>query len=79
MPPISEKTHKYLCVTGDILLEEQPKVNREELVSYKDMEKQETPDAILSYAQKILQKISRYLSANQTSVACGLFWRCLII
>ena len=63
---LRRETYKYLCVTGDILLEEQPKVNREELVSFKDMEKQETPDAILSYAQKILQKISRYLSANQT-------------
>ncbi len=63
---LRRETYKYLCVTGDILLEEQPKVSREELVSYKDMEKQETPDAILSYAQKILQIISRYLSANQT-------------
>lgn len=63
---LRRETYKYLCVTGDILLEEQPKVNREELVSFKDIEKQETPDAILSYAQKILQKISRYLSANQT-------------
>lgn len=63
---LRRETYKYLCVTGDILLEEQPKVSREELVSYKDMEKQETPDAIMSYAQKILQKISRYLSANQT-------------
>ena len=63
---LRRETYKHLCVTGDILLEEQPKVNREELVSFKDMEKQETPDAILSYAQKILQKISRYLSANQT-------------
>ncbi len=63
---LRRETYKYLCVTGDILLEEQPKVNREELVSFKDMEKQETPDAILLYAQKILQRISRYLSANQT-------------
>lgn len=63
---LRRETYKYLCVTGDILLEEQPKVNREELVSFKDMEKQETQDEILTYAEKILQKISRYLSANQT-------------
>ncbi|MDO4648921.1 MAG: response regulator, partial [Eubacteriales bacterium] len=58
--------YKYLCVIGDILREERPKIDREELVSYKEMEKQQTPEEILAYTDQVLSYIFRFLSANQT-------------
>ncbi len=63
---LRREMYKYLCVIGDILREERPKIDREELVSYKEMEKQKSPEEILSYADQMLAYILRFLSANQT-------------
>lgn len=63
---LRRESYKYLCLSGDILMEEQPQADREEMASYKDMEKQNTADEILRYSEKVLQNIARYMKAYQT-------------
>lgn len=63
---LRRECYKYLCLAGDILMEEQPRTDREELASFRDLEKQETVPEILEYGEKILQNISRYMKAHQT-------------
>ena len=47
-------------------MEEQPRADREEMASFKDMERRKSPEEVLAYGKEILRNIGRYLSAHQT-------------
>ena len=58
--------YKYLCVTCDIFGEKQKQVSREYMVSYQEMEKLQTTDALLQYADRIISDIGKHIDADQT-------------
>lgn len=68
-PDVSDfrrEAYKYLCVFCDILIESHRHVERESLVSYQEMEKQNTREEIENYSLCIFSDIEKYLTADQT-------------
>lgn len=58
--------YKYLCVVCDIFGEKQKQVSRESLVSYQEIEKIQTCEELLKYADRIVSDIGKYIAADQT-------------
>ena len=61
---LRRETYKYLCLVGDILTEENPAADREDLASFREMEKQMSREQIRSYAFRILREVERNLKTD---------------
>lgn len=57
---------KFLCVTLGVFLEQKRQYERENLVSYKDMESLETYDEIDRYVRGIINKITERIGAGKS-------------
>lgn len=58
--------YKHLCVLSDVLIENQKQIERSSLVSFQEMEKCETTEAIQEYGKNVLSDIEKHLTADQT-------------
>ncbi|MDO4305326.1 MAG: response regulator [Eubacteriales bacterium] len=58
--------YKYLCVISDILIENKSQISRESLVSFKEMEKQQTIQEVCSYGERVISDISKHIAADKT-------------
>jgi two-component system response regulator YesN len=53
-------------VLSDILIENQKQISRDTLVSFKEMEKQQTVEEICAYGTHVLSDIAKHISADKT-------------
>lgn len=60
------EVYKWLCVQSDILVERQPLVSRDTLISYQEMERKNTKQEIWEYAKNIITDIARYIEVDKT-------------
>ena len=58
--------YKHLCVLSDVLIESQKQVERSSLVSFQEMEKCQSIEAVQAYGESVLSDISKHLTADQT-------------
>ena len=58
--------YKHLCVLSDVLIESQKQVERGSLVSFQEMEKCQSIEAVQAYGKSVLSDISKHLTADQT-------------
>ena len=58
--------YKHLCVLSDVLIESQKQVERGSLVSFQEMAKCQSIEAVQAYGESVLSDISKHLTADQT-------------
>lgn len=63
---VRREVYKWLCAQSDILMERKPKVTRDGLISYQEIEKKTTNEDILAYAQQMIKDIARHIEADKT-------------
>lgn len=66
LPDLKRELYKYLCVISDILTENISQISRESLVSFKDMEQQQTMEEVCGYVERMISDISKHISADKT-------------
>ena len=58
--------YKFLCVLGDIFLEQSGQAKKDASVSFQKIEKLQTRQEILGYARRVVSGIACFMEANQT-------------
>lgn len=66
LPDFRRELYKYLCVISDILIENKTQISRESLVSFKEMEKQQSIEEVCLYGEQVISDISKYIAADKT-------------
>lgn len=65
------ETYKFVCVLSDILMESKKNEQRENLVSFHEMEKKESKDEVRQYAESVLSVLEKYIEADKTKSGHG--------
>ena len=68
---LKREVYKYLSVLCDILLESKKGIDRENLISFHEMESRKSKDDVFQYAKSIILDLEKYLEADKIKSGHG--------
>ena len=68
---LKREVYKYLSVLCDILLESKKGIDRENLISFHEMESRKSKENVFQYAKSIILDLEKYLEADKTKSGHG--------
>lgn len=68
---LKREIYKYLCVLCDILIESKKGIQRDNLISFHEMEKKESKEEVSQYAESIISDLEKYIEADKTKSGHG--------